>query len=164
LTAGYAVRNDQPSANEDAMERFDFVIIGAGPAGEAAAHLARGRRASVAIVDRDLFGGSCPHWGCIPSKSLLNAAAHHAEGGNYSWERASARRDYMINRVNRDYPDDSGHVRDLESAGRITLARFRDLLGVSRKTAQMLLERFDADGVTRRQGDERVLRRRGLRR
>ncbi|HEY8869401.1 MAG TPA: NAD(P)/FAD-dependent oxidoreductase [Candidatus Limnocylindrales bacterium] len=99
------------------MERFDFVIIGAGPAGEAAAHLARGRRASVAIVDRDLFGGSCPHWGCIPSKSLLNAAAHHAEGGNYSWERASARRDYMINRVNRDYPDDSGHVRDLESAG-----------------------------------------------
>jgi hypothetical protein len=38
------------------------------------------------------------------------------------------------------------------------------LLGISRKTAQMLLERFDADGVTRRQGDERVLRRRALRR
>lgn len=55
-------------------------------------------------------------------------------------------------------------VGELESAGRITLARFRDLLGVSRKTAQMLLERFDADGVTRRQGDERVLRRSALRR
>ena len=55
-------------------------------------------------------------------------------------------------------------VEELESAGRITLARFRDLLGVSRKTAQMLLERFDADGVTRRQGDERVLRRTALRR
>jgi selenocysteine-specific elongation factor len=41
----------------------------------------------------------------------------------------------------------------------ITLARFRDVLGTSRKTAQMLLERFDADGVTRRVGDERVLRR-----
>jgi selenocysteine-specific elongation factor len=48
---------------------------------------------------------------------------------------------------------------ELEASGRITLARFRDLLGVSRKTAQLLLERFDADGVTRRQGDERVLRR-----
>jgi selenocysteine-specific elongation factor len=48
---------------------------------------------------------------------------------------------------------------ELGGSGRITLARFRDLLGVSRKTAQLLLERFDADRVTRRQGDERVLRR-----
>ena len=38
------------------------------------------------------------------------------------------------------------------------LARFRDLLGVSRRPAQLLLERFDADGLTRRVGDERVLR------
>jgi len=42
----------------------------------------------------------------------------------------------------------------------ITLAQFRDALGVGRKTAQLLLERFDADGVTRRVGDERILRRR----
>jgi selenocysteine-specific elongation factor len=52
-------------------------------------------------------------------------------------------------------------VAECEAAGRISLARFRDLLGVGRKTAQMLLERFDADGLTRRVGDERVLRRRG---
>jgi selenocysteine-specific elongation factor len=52
-------------------------------------------------------------------------------------------------------------VAECEAAGRITLARFRDLLGVGRKTAQLLLERLDADGVTRRVGDERVLRRRG---
>jgi selenocysteine-specific elongation factor len=52
-------------------------------------------------------------------------------------------------------------VAECESAGRISLARFRDLLGVGRKTAQLLLERFDADGLTRRVGDERVLRRRG---
>jgi selenocysteine-specific elongation factor len=44
-------------------------------------------------------------------------------------------------------------------SGRITLARFRDLLGVGRKATQLLLERFDADGITRRIGDERVLRR-----
>lgn len=43
----------------------------------------------------------------------------------------------------------------------ITLAELRDALGVGRKTAQMLLERFDADGITRRVGDTRVLRRRG---
>jgi selenocysteine-specific elongation factor len=52
-------------------------------------------------------------------------------------------------------------VAELEAEGRIALARFRDLLGVGRKTAQLLLERFDADGLTRRIGDERVLRRRG---
>ncbi|MFL5943993.1 MAG: selenocysteine-specific translation elongation factor [Gaiellaceae bacterium] len=55
-------------------------------------------------------------------------------------------------------------VHELEHAERITLARFRDLLGTSRKNAQLLLERFDADGVTRRIGDERVLRRAAARR
>jgi len=50
-------------------------------------------------------------------------------------------------------------VDECRSAGAITLARFRDLLGISRKPAQLLLERFDADGITRRVGDERVLRR-----
>ena len=43
--------------------------------------------------------------------------------------------------------------------GEITLARFRDLLGVGRRDAQLLLERLDADGLTRRVGDSRVLRR-----
>src|SRR6266540_3341218 len=40
----------------------------------------------------------------------------------------------------------------------ITLAGFRDALGISRRVAQLLLERYDADGLTRRVGDERVLR------
>jgi selenocysteine-specific elongation factor len=48
---------------------------------------------------------------------------------------------------------------EFEREGTITLARFRDLLRTSRKTAQLLLERFDADGLTRRVGDARVLRR-----
>jgi selenocysteine-specific elongation factor len=51
-------------------------------------------------------------------------------------------------------------VAECERAGRITLARLRDLLGTGRRSAQLLLERFDADGVTRRIGDQRVLRRR----
>jgi selenocysteine-specific elongation factor len=51
-------------------------------------------------------------------------------------------------------------VEECKDAGSITLARFRDLLGTGRKPAQLLLERFDADGLTRRVGDERVLRRR----
>jgi selenocysteine-specific elongation factor len=50
-------------------------------------------------------------------------------------------------------------VDECRRSGRITLARYRDLLGVGRRAAQLLLERLDADGVTRRVGDERVLRR-----
>jgi selenocysteine-specific elongation factor len=50
-------------------------------------------------------------------------------------------------------------VDECERAGTITLARLRDLLGTGRKPAQLILERLDADGITRRVGDERVLRR-----
>ncbi|MGN6431447.1 MAG: selenocysteine-specific translation elongation factor [Gaiellaceae bacterium] len=46
----------------------------------------------------------------------------------------------------------------------ITLAGFRDALGISRRGAQLLLERYDADGLTRRVGDERVLRASGRQR
>lgn len=98
-------------------ESFDFVVIGAGPAGEAATYVARARGASVAVVDRELFGGSCPFWACMPSKTLLHAAAAHAAGGDYDWDRASARRDYMISREGTDFPSDAGHVHGLEAAG-----------------------------------------------
>jgi selenocysteine-specific elongation factor len=50
-------------------------------------------------------------------------------------------------------------LEECEESGSITLARFRDLIGTGRKHAQLLLERLDADGITRRVGDERVLRR-----
>jgi selenocysteine-specific elongation factor len=53
-------------------------------------------------------------------------------------------------------------VEECERAGQIALARFRDLAGTGRRDAQLLLERLDADGVTRRVGDTRVLRRRAL--
>ena len=103
------------------MDSYDFVIIGAGPAGEAAAFEARNRDASVAVIDREWFGGSCPHIGCVPSKALLYAAYRHAAGDDYSWERASKRRDYMVNRAdNAQEPDDSSHVKALKEAGAVT--------------------------------------------
>jgi selenocysteine-specific elongation factor len=48
----------------------------------------------------------------------------------------------------------------IEQQGSITLGQLRDELGTSRKFAQALLEHFDGEKVTRRVGDERVLRRR----
>jgi selenocysteine-specific elongation factor len=52
-------------------------------------------------------------------------------------------------------------VETLRTLSPITLAGFRDALGISRRAAQALLERYDADGLTRRVGDERVLRKAG---
>ncbi len=115
------------SAKVPEPDPFDLIIIGAGTAGEAAAHLATSRGARVAIVDRELVGGSCPFWACMPSKALLHAAAVHAGGGPYDWQRASDFRDWMINREHIDWPDDGSHVRSLESAGASVLrgtARF----------------------------------------
>jgi dihydrolipoamide dehydrogenase len=96
---------------------YDFLIIGAGAAGEAAAHEAARRGASVAIVDKELYGGSCPFWACMPSKALLHAALIHARGGGYDWQKASAFRDYIINREGIDWPNDGGHVERLTKAG-----------------------------------------------
>jgi pyruvate/2-oxoglutarate dehydrogenase complex dihydrolipoamide dehydrogenase (E3) component len=125
------------------MQTFDFVVIGAGPAGEAAAHKARALGASVAVTDRRWFGGSCPHIGCVPSKALLYAAERHASGADYSWARASARRDWMVNRSpDAAEPDDTSHVRALERAGAAT---FR---GSARITAPGRVIVTRADGGT----------------
>ena len=103
------------------MDTHDFVIIGAGPAGEAATHKARDLGATVAVIDRRWFGGSCPHIGCLPSKSLLaDAARHHANPASVEWPRASAHRDFMINRkADAPEPDDRTHVEALTKAGAV---------------------------------------------
>src|ERR671939_1726001 len=64
---------------------FDVVVIGAGPAGEAVAGRCADGGLSVAIVERELVGGECSYWGCIPSKTLIRpgdvvAAARGAPG------------------------------------------------------------------------------------
>jgi hypothetical protein len=60
------------------------------------------------------------------------------------------------------YDEAVGHVRaGCEAAGSYTLAELRDATGSSRRYAQALLERMDRDGLTRRVGDARVLRRAG---
>ena len=127
------------------MDRYDLVIIGAGAAGESAAYEGRERGASVAIIERDLFGGGCPFWQCMPSKALLHAAAVHHDGGEYPWPKASAFRDYMINRTDRDYPDDTSHVKALTRAGA------EPIRGEARFTANdpLTVEVRDGSGATR---------------
>jgi pyruvate/2-oxoglutarate dehydrogenase complex dihydrolipoamide dehydrogenase (E3) component len=52
---------------------FDVVCLGGGVAGEAIAVGLQGSGLTLAVVERELVGGECPYWGCIPSKTLLRS-------------------------------------------------------------------------------------------
>lgn len=107
------------------MEReFDVIVIGAGPAGEVAAGrlASRGKR-SVAIVERDLVGGECSFYACMPSKALLRPAEVIAEArrvpgaaeavtGALDVRAVLARRDEVVHDL-----DDSAQLPWLEQRG-----------------------------------------------
>jgi dihydrolipoamide dehydrogenase len=96
---------------------YDVIVIGSGAGGEAAGTLGAQLGGRVAVIERDLVGGLCSFWACLPSKTLLDAGGRRAVGGPYAWKRASDRRDWMISREGIDRPDDGGHVHGLEAAG-----------------------------------------------
>src|SRR6516162_492869 len=66
-------------------DSYDVVVVGAGPAGETLAGRCADGGLSVALVERELVGGECSYWGCVPSKVLLRpgdvvAAARRVPG------------------------------------------------------------------------------------
>ena len=64
--------------------KYDFAVIGAGPAGYIAAKKAASAGKKVLLVEKSKLGGVCLNEGCVPSKTLLQAAKtyHHAKHGS----------------------------------------------------------------------------------
>src|SRR6187200_1345071 len=62
-------------------QEFDVVCLGGGVAGEAIAVGLKGSGLTLAVVERELVGGECPYWGCVPSKTLLRSSETLAEAG-----------------------------------------------------------------------------------
>jgi pyruvate/2-oxoglutarate dehydrogenase complex dihydrolipoamide dehydrogenase (E3) component len=93
-------------------QEFDVISLGGGVAGEAIAGGLEGSGLALAVVERELVGGECPYWGCIPSKTLLRSGETLEEAGR-ARTLAASRVDWDV-----DFPKVSKRVlwmaRDLD--------------------------------------------------
>ncbi|TMA40026.1 MAG: NAD(P)/FAD-dependent oxidoreductase [Deltaproteobacteria bacterium] len=120
--------------------QYDVVVIGAGPTGENLAHRAARGGLSVVVVERELVGGECSFWACMPSKALLRPLQVLAEARAVAGARASctgpldvpavlARRDRFAAQW-----DDASQVKWLEKNGIALLRGHGRLAGERRVT------------------------------
>ncbi|BCL33178.1 dihydrolipoyl dehydrogenase family protein [Streptomyces aurantiacus] len=126
---------------------YDVIVIGAGPVGENIADRVVRGGLSAAVVERELVGGECSYWACMPTKALLRSTAalraarqvpgaREAVSGELDVAAVLRRRDSFSS----EWKDD-GQVSWLGSAG-ITLYR-----GQGRISADRVVDVSGEDGV-----------------
>ena len=76
-------------------QEFDVVCLGGGVAGEAIAAGLRDSGLTLAVVERELVGGECPYWGCVPSKTLLRSGETLSEADR-ARSLAASRVDWIV--------------------------------------------------------------------
>jgi pyruvate/2-oxoglutarate dehydrogenase complex dihydrolipoamide dehydrogenase (E3) component len=130
-------------------QEFDVVCLGGGVAGEAIAGGLEGSGLTLAVVERELVGGECPYWGCMPSKTLLRSGetlkeaerARQLAASHVEWELDFPKISKRVLWMARDL-DDTRPAAALESTG-ATLVRGQGKL-VDHRTVEVGGERYVA--------------------
>lgn len=139
-------------------ENVDVAVLGMGPGGEVAASRLIQAGKKVAVFERELIGGECGYWACIPSKTLLRPPEAQSEGrraagvetAKLNWPEASEYRDYMIRHL-----DDAGQVEGYDKQGALVYKDEARITGPGRIQAGQ--EEIHAEHIVIATGSDAVL-------